>query len=146
MPIAFQPARRFTCWRQFMLIALLLLLAGCGRIQNERIVGAQAAPVAGVELELHPPVNPMVGVPGEVRIGLAHEGVPLSGAHVAVEGNMTHAGMQPVFVTATEAAPGDYLARLEWTMSGEWFLTARATLPGGEVVERTVYSVQVRLP
>jgi hypothetical protein len=59
-------------------------------------------------------------------------GAPLSGAEVLVEGNMTHAGMIPVFDTATMVGPGQYsVPDFRFTMAGDWVLTLRALLPDG---------------
>jgi len=61
---------------------------------------------------------------------------PLSGARVRLEGNMTHAGMTPVFAEAQEAEPGRYRATLEFTMGGDWVVIVHAVLPDGRQVER----------
>lgn len=61
---------------------------------------------------------------------------PVSGARVRLEGNMTHAGMRPVFAEAQEAEPGRYRATLELTMGGDWVVLVHAALPDGRKVER----------
>lgn len=61
---------------------------------------------------------------------------PVSGARVTLEGNMTHAGMTPVFAEAKEAEPGSYRATLEFTMGGDWVLLVHAALPDGRKIER----------
>lgn len=61
---------------------------------------------------------------------------PASGARVRLEGNMTHAGMTPIFADATEVEPGRYRATLELTMSGDWVVLVHAALPDGRKVER----------
>jgi hypothetical protein len=65
-------------------------------------------------------------------------GRPLRGAAVRLEGNMSHAGMRPVFGTAREVAPGTYEAPLELTMGGDWFLLIDAKLPEGGTLRRQV--------
>jgi len=62
---------------------------------------------------------------------------PLTGATVRIEGNMSHAGMVPVFADAAEVRPGVYTAELELTMAGDWFLIVTAELADGREVERT---------
>ena len=72
-------------------------------------------------------------------LGPNNDGV--SGATVEVTGDMTHAGMVPVVATATESAPGLYRANdFEFTMAGDWVLTAEVTLPDGskEIAEASV--------
>lgn len=61
---------------------------------------------------------------------------PVSGARVRLEGNMTHAGMSPVFAEAIEVEPGRYRATLEFTMGGDWVVLVHAVLPDGRKVER----------
>jgi YtkA-like protein len=61
---------------------------------------------------------------------------PLSGARVRLEGNMTHAGMPPVFADAKELEPGRYRATLELTMGGDWVILIHIVRPDGSQVER----------
>lgn len=63
---------------------------------------------------------------------------PVSGARIRLEGNMTHAGMTPIFAGATEVEPGRYQATLELTMGGDWVVLIHAALPDGRQVERQV--------
>jgi len=63
---------------------------------------------------------------------------PLSGARVRLEGNMTHAGMTPVFADAKEVGPGRYRATLELTMGGDWVVLVHVVRPDGRQVERQV--------
>jgi hypothetical protein len=74
-----------------------------------------------------------------VRLDLRDpSGKPLSGAHIRVEGNMTHPGMKPEFGDAREVAPGRYEAPLEFTMAGDWLIIYYVTLPSGEKLERQI--------
>lgn len=61
---------------------------------------------------------------------------PLSGAHIKLEGNMSHAGMAPVFADASEVEPGRYRANMELTMAGDWIFLVHLTLRNGQTVER----------
>lgn len=61
---------------------------------------------------------------------------PIEDAHVALEGTMTHPGMQPVRAEAEEVAPGRYEAVLTLTMGGDWMLLLDATLPDGRTVQQ----------
>lgn len=84
------------------------------------------------------PDPPRVG-PVTLTLALADSaGRPIADADVSVEGNMAHAGMQPVFAEAAEVDSGRYAASLEFTMAGDWFLLVDVTLPDGRAVERTV--------
>jgi hypothetical protein len=56
---------------------------------------------------------------------------PLTGAHIKLEGNMSHAGMSPVFVDASEVSPGEYRANMNLSMAGDWIILVHLTLPDG---------------
>jgi hypothetical protein len=111
------------------LVACLLML-GCRKPAETASGMTVACRVA--------PEPPRVG-PATVTLTLTGtDGKPLTGATVRVEGNMSHAGMKPVFGDATEGEPGEYEAPLEFTMGGDWFLIVTATLPDGRRLERQV--------
>jgi len=63
-------------------------------------------------------------------------GTPLTGAQIAVEADMSHAGMSPLFGTAKEVQTGRYQAHLEFPMAGDWVVLLHITLPGGKKLER----------
>lgn len=111
-------------------ILLLLSLAACGR-------GSKDLPDVVVELSIEPS-PPQIGV-ALVTVTLRDaQGQPLTGAKVELEGNMSHAGMVPVLAVASEVAPGQYEAELEFTMGGDWFILVRADLPDGRSMERNI--------
>jgi hypothetical protein len=64
----------------------------------------------------------------------AHQ--PVSGAHVQVEGDMSHPGMAPAFADALETAPGNYKAQLSFTMGGDWVVLFHIALSDGRRFER----------
>lgn len=78
------------------------------------------------------PTPPLVG-PTRLLISLSDSaGAPVEGAEVQVQGNMTHAGMAPVFGTAREEGDGMYvIPGFRFTMAGDWILTVRVTLADG---------------
>ena len=84
------------------------------------------------------PSPPAVGRPATVSLKVVDflASKPVSGARVTLEGNMTHAGMTPVFAEAKEAEPGRYRATLEFTMAGDWVVLVHAALPDGRKFER----------
>ena len=63
-------------------------------------------------------------------------GQAVTGGRIKLEGNMSHAGMVPVFVDAAEFEPGRYRANLELSMAGDWIVLVHLTLPGGAKVDR----------
>ena len=81
------------------------------------------------------PQPPRVGpVTITVRI-MPVTGKPVTGARVSLEGNMTHAGMVPVFAEAREIEPGRYVSTMELTMAGDWHVTIHVTLSNGRKLE-----------
>jgi hypothetical protein len=62
--------------------------------------------------------------------------LPVTGAHVQLEGDMTHPGMAPVFADAIEDSPGRYTAPIDFTMGGDWVVLFHITLSDGRKMER----------
>jgi len=61
---------------------------------------------------------------------------PLTGAQIKLEGNMSHAGMSPVFADTLEVAPGEYRANMDLSMAGDWVILVHLTLRDGAKLER----------
>ena len=61
---------------------------------------------------------------------------PLMGAEIKLEGNMSHAGMSPVFADTLEVAPGEYRANMDLSMAGDWVILVHLTLRDGVKLER----------
>ncbi len=67
------------------------------------------------------------------------DGKPVEGATIAVEGTMTHAGMQPVIVETEALGEGRYATKdFRFTMGGDWVIIVRATLADGSTAEQRV--------
>jgi YtkA-like protein len=82
------------------------------------------------------PQPPRVGQV-EIRLRLTDASrKPLRGAQIKLEGNMSHAGMSPVFVDAPEVAPGEYRSNMDLSMAGDWVVLVHLTMPGGTKLER----------
>jgi hypothetical protein len=118
------------CFTAFGVLGLCagLFLAGCQRRPESQ---------DGVSVEHE--VSPRPPRVGPARIALRVSdaaGRPLSGARISLEGNMSHAGMRPVFGEARESEPGRYQSDLEFTMGGDWVILVRLTLPDGRKIER----------
>ena len=107
-----------------VLLGLLLLAAGCSR----------SARLANVADKQFTPQPARVG-PITVSFRLTDAEKPVTGAHVSLEGDMTHAGMAPVFGEARETGPGRYEGQLTLNMSGDWVVLMHITLPDGHTVE-----------
>src|SRR4051794_5409845 len=97
-----------------LFLVLVSLVASCQR---------QGEPGSEVKVELTiAPDPPRVG---KAKVTLRLEdalGKPVEGATLQLEGNMSHAGMKPVFATAKETDAGRYQADMEFTMGGDWFI------------------------
>ena len=124
-----------------LLLAPLLILAAC-RPSAEPTTGSTAGSptVEGDQVQSSIPQSVRVETEEDPKLGdspvivyiLGPDNDGVSGATVEVTGDMTHAGMVPVVATATESAPGLYRADdFEFTMAGDWVLTAEVTLPDG---------------
>jgi hypothetical protein len=61
---------------------------------------------------------------------------PIAGARIALEADMSHPGMSPVFGEAKEVAPGQYQSQVRLGMAGDWVILLHATLPDGTKLER----------
>jgi hypothetical protein len=63
-------------------------------------------------------------------------GEPVDGAHLAVEADMSHAGMKPEFADVTETQPGRYEAEVTLPMAGDWVILLHGKLGNGVAVEK----------
>ncbi len=63
------------------------------------------------------------------------DGKPLSNpGTLSVRGDMSHAGMVPIFAEAEEASDGVFSLPFEWTMTGSWIVEASLKLSNGDFV------------
>jgi hypothetical protein len=107
-----------------------LLAVGCTRT-------VEPSPLVAIEQEISP--EPIRVGPAAVTLKLSDaNGKPITGARVALEADMSHAGMSPLFAEARESGAGRYEARLEFQMAGDWVILLHITLPDGKKVERQI--------
>lgn len=93
----------------------------------------------GLDLTLAHEVSPQPPRVGQVTITLRAtdaSGKPITGARMRLEGNMSHAGMVPVFAGTTETEPGRYRAIMELSMAGDWIVLVHVTLPDSRKLDR----------
>jgi hypothetical protein len=107
-------------------VATGLLTSGCSK-------SSQSVPVTVIEKHTSPQ-PPQVGS-NTLTFRLINGSTPITGAHVELEGDMTHAGMAPVFGSATEVSSGQYQGQLVFTMGGDWVVLMHIALPGGRKLE-----------
>ncbi len=119
----------------FGFILLFTLLVGCRQ---------QATPAADQNLDVQLEFSNSDAV-GESNLAITitdAQGQSITDAQVEVRGDMTHAGMTPVIVTAQIGDDGRYHAAFEWTMGGDWIVTVSVRLADGSLVEQTFdYSI-----
>lgn len=96
---------------------------------------------AAQDITVRETVTPQPARVGETTLSVqltdAH-GRPVSHARIAVEGDMAHPGMAPVFSQAQEAAQGNYKSSLDFNMGGDWVVLLHITLADGRKIERQV--------
>ena len=113
-----------------------LLLASCSR-------PAGPSPFVAIDHDISP--QPSRVGPASVTLKPADaSGKPITGAHILIEANMSHAGMSPRFAEAKEEQPGRYQAHVDFPMAGDWIILLHITLPGGTKVERQIEVSSVR--
>jgi hypothetical protein len=112
--------------------ALLLPLgSGCARVSRQ-------ADTADVNISMTAiPYPPHIGDARLVIQVAADDGNPINDAHLAIKGDMTHAGMVPVLVeVAGGGQEGVYEIPFEWTMAGDWVITVDLQLPDGSSAQQ----------
>lgn len=113
------------------LVALCVWLAvvqGCGRQSASK-------PNLTVSYE----VFPLPARAGDVTITIKvtdGSDKPIPGARIRLEGNMSHAGMAPVFADVKEIGPGRYQTSLKLSMAGDWQVLVHLTLPDGRELDQ----------
>ena len=116
--------------RAVAVASLLVALPGCG---------TRSTSDSGLSIDCTvAPDPPPVGHATVTVTLVVRANAPVSGATVGVEGNMSHAGMEPVFAEAHEVAPGRYATPFAFTMAGDWVLTVDASSPGGARARKDV--------
>jgi hypothetical protein len=97
--------------------------------------GESGTPVVTIEHEVTP--QPVRVGSNTITLRLSDlSGDAVTGAGITLEGNMSHAGMAPVFAKANETEPGKYQSLLELSMAGDWIVLLHLTLANGESLER----------
>jgi len=119
-------------WREFLLLTLAAtwVLTGCCRPPD-----STSAVTMVHEISPQPArIGPIV-----LTFRLADSAAKaVTGAHIALEAEMSHAGMSPVFGEAKEIEPGQYQAHLMFEMAGDWTILLHVILPGGQKLERQI--------
>ncbi|MEZ4518537.1 MAG: FixH family protein [Chloroflexota bacterium] len=117
-------------WWLLILVLALVLTTGCRRESRQTSDD-------GLSIELMTPLfDPEAGRNFvDIRI-LDPAGSLVSDATLHLRGDMTHAGMVPVFAESAGAQGDFYRVPFEWTMTGDWVLTVDAELGDGRQASR----------
>lgn len=117
-------------WLTGIACASTLLITGCAR-------PAESTPAIKIEHAISP--QPARVGPTAVTLKLSDDaGKTITGARIAIEADMSHPGMSPIFAEAKEIEPGRYEAHLVFQMAGDWLLLLHVTLPNGKKLERQI--------
>ncbi|HEX6046836.1 MAG TPA: FixH family protein [Pyrinomonadaceae bacterium] len=114
-------------------------IALCACLLFAQACRQKTASPADVTLTLTHEISPQAPRVGPVAITLRltdRSGDSVTGARIAIEGNMSHPGMTPVFAEARETEAGRYRATLELSMAGDWIVLVHASLADGRKVEQ----------
>ena len=117
-------------------VAVLTLACSCGQVPE---------PPGAAAIWTLSPAAPRLGVPAEAQAILSFgSGVrPVLGATLDFEAHMSHPGMAPVVVRATERQPGCYVASIQFSMSGDWVVFVSGTLSDGTSLRQRIADVVV---
>ena len=115
----------------FIAATTVALGAGCRR------PGA-ATPVLLIQCQVTPSPARVGPATALIRLTDRTTGRPVPDAGVSVEGDMSHAGMTPVFATAKAIGDGRYQAPLTFTMAGDWVLLIKTIVPGRPAEESQI--------
>jgi hypothetical protein len=117
-------------WLVGLACAAALLVSSCNR-------PAEPPTLVAIESSISPE-PPRVG-PATISFKLADaSGKAVTGAKIAIEADMSHAGMSPMFAEAKEGEPGRYQSHFEFPMAGDWVVLLHITLSGGKKLERQI--------
>ncbi len=77
--------------------------------------------------------------PAAIEVVVRRAGTPVGDAAVQVTGDMTHAGMVPVVVTAEHQGDGVYYSEgFAFDMAGDWIITVDVTHSDGQRDQATL--------
>jgi hypothetical protein len=132
--------RRSTRGREIVLSALACLLsvacAGCSKTIDR-----------SASILLDHDISPQPARVGPVTVTIRLTDIarkPITAAQIAIEGEMSHPGISPVFARAKELGEGRYQGQIDFAMAGDWVLLFHITLPDGRKLDRQVSVPAVR--
>jgi hypothetical protein len=115
------------------LVILLLLLTGCRESAQPKPTLSIPEPLITLTTEPNPP---RTGTGTLVITITSPDGAPLYVENIAVRGDMTHAGMRPVFTGNSGGDSGVYRMPFNWSMGGDWIITVTVLLADNVEIKR----------
>jgi hypothetical protein len=111
---------------------VLLVVSACAQPASDGHAGADGDP----HLIIRWTQGPVAGREsvGEIQV-TDTRAQPVTGAHLRVEGFMSHPGMAPVSATVEEQGGGRYRARVTFTMAGDWVLRLQGAGADGRQID-----------
>jgi hypothetical protein len=112
-------------WR-LVFAAVCLFFVGCN------------SPASSAPVVINSEISPQPVRVGPVTITLKISDAsskPVSGAHIELEGDMSHPGMAPVMGETKEIEAGRYQGVLQLNMAGDWVVLAHVILADGRKIE-----------
>lgn len=114
----------------FLLFLILMTAAGC----------RQQTPTPTSDLNIMLAVEPDPLMVGDATLVITvndASGAAVNDAKIAVRGDMSHAGMMPVFGEIEGGTDGQYRVPFQWTMAGDWTVEVTVTQANGEKVVKS---------
>lgn len=112
----------------FILALLLLAVAACRQ---------QQVTSADIRLELKAS-DTLVGETTLLASAIDRDGNAITNpGKLSIRGDMSHAGMIPVFAESDQSTDGVFSLPFAWTMAGGWIVEASLTLPNGDTASET---------
>ena len=111
------------------------------------IAAACTRPAQARDLKFEWTLTPAPVSVGRARLQLRvldAAGGPVRGAQLQIEAQMSHPGMVPLVVVATERSEGLYEAELQFSMGGDWILVVEGSLSNGARVHHRIDVPNVR--
>jgi hypothetical protein len=122
-------------WPAVLALACFAAVGTVGCANSTNSTGLASA--VTIESEISP--QPARVGPATITLKLtAAAAKRITSARIALEADMSHPGMSPVFAEAKEVEPGRYQGRIDFTMAGDWVILLHITLAGGQKLERQV--------
>jgi hypothetical protein len=121
--------------------SILLVVTAC------LIAAACIQPAQARDLKFEWTLTPAPVSVGTARLHLRVRdaaGRPVRGAQLQIEAQMSHPGMMPLVVVATERSEGLYEAELQFSMGGDWILVVAGSLSNGARVHHRIDVPNVR--